>query len=58
VTSCNPVFLVFALLVALHCYYAPARRKGLDAKAHVGLLDRLHVARKNNTKIETIYNHM
>jgi len=25
------------------------------AKAHVWLLDRLHVAHKNNTKIEMIY---
>jgi len=31
---------------------------GLDAKAHVGLLDRLHVAHKNYTKIKMIYNHM
>ena len=30
---------------------------GLDAKAHVGLLDCLHVAHKNNTKTEMIYNH-
>ena len=30
---------------------------GLDAKAQVGLLDRLHVAHKNNTKIKTIYNN-
>jgi len=27
---------------------------GLDAKAHVGLLDRLHVAHKNNTEIKLI----
>jgi len=31
---------------------------GLDAKVHVGLFNRLHVARKNNTKIEIIYNHI
>ena len=31
---------------------------GLDAKVHVGLFNRLHVARKNNTKIEMIYNHI
>jgi len=31
---------------------------GLDAKVHVGLFNRLHVAHKNNTKIEMIYNHI
>jgi len=30
----------------------------LDAKAHVRLLDRLHVAHKNNNKIEMIYSHV
>ena len=31
---------------------------GLDAKVHVGLFNRLHVAHKNNIKIEMIYNHI
>jgi len=29
---------------------------GLDAKVHVGLFNRLHVAHKNNTNVEIIYN--
>ena len=32
--------------------------KGLDAKVHVGLFNRLHVTHKNNTKVEMIYNHI
>ena len=31
---------------------------GLDAKVHVRLFNRLHVAHKNNNKIEMIYNHI
>jgi len=31
---------------------------GLYSKGHVGLLDRLHVTHKINTKIEIIYNHV
>jgi len=31
---------------------------GLDAKVHVGLFNRLHVAHKDNTKIEMIYNQI
>jgi len=31
---------------------------GFDAKVHLRLFNRLHVAHKNDTKIEMIYNHI
>jgi len=37
-------------------YYIITYNIGFDAKALVWLLDRLHVAHNNNTKIEMIHN--